>query len=217
MIPSTDPCDILSPTLTRTDSIVPATSAGTSIDALSVSSVTSGSSIATLSPAAMCISITSTTSKSPKSGTTSDCLPPDFFGASPSGVTMVSLDINGGTTAGAINAVSPTSIVIVPITSPVEIVSPTATVNVSITPFSGEGMSSDALSVSTMIKPSSRSTVSPAATSTSITSMFSKSPRSGITMSIIFIISASPNRYSVTGSGRSGLMPYFWIACATVS
>src|SRR5210317_367321 len=54
------------------------------------------------------------------------------------------------------------------------------------TPFSGEGISIVALSVSIVTSPSSRSTVSPAPTRTSITSTLSKSPRSGTTMSIVF-------------------------------
>ncbi len=47
------PPDTVSPTLTKTVSIVPATTAGTSIAALSVSSVTSESSTSTLEPEAM--------------------------------------------------------------------------------------------------------------------------------------------------------------------
>ena len=48
---------------------VPAAGAGTSIVALSDSSVTSGSSAATVSPAFTWISITGTSVKSPMSGT----------------------------------------------------------------------------------------------------------------------------------------------------
>src|SRR5210317_755909 len=71
-------------------------------------------------------------------------------------------------------------------TSPVETVSPTLIVSFSITPFSGDGISRDALSVSIVTRPPSCSTVSPAPTRTSMTSTFSKSPRSGTTMSIVF-------------------------------
>ena len=49
--------------------IVPAAGAGMSMVALSDSSVISGSSAATVSPAAMCTSMTGTPAKSPISGT----------------------------------------------------------------------------------------------------------------------------------------------------
>ena len=190
---SDDPSDTLSPTFTNTDSIVPATTAGTSIAALSVSSVTSESSTSTLSPAEIYTSMTSTSSKSPRSGTTSVCLPADFGGASSSEANTVVSPVIGAAIAAVISMVSPTSIVKVPITSPVDTVSPTLTASDPTTPFSGDGISIDALSVSTVIKPSSRSTVSPLLTSTSMTSTFSKSPRSGITMSIVLTILSFPD------------------------
>ena len=89
--------------------------------------------------------------------------------------------------AGVITTVSLTSSVIWPMTSPLETLSPTPTVILSMTPFSGDGTSIDALSVSSVTSPSSRSTVSPLPTSTSITSTSAKSPRSGTVMSIVFV------------------------------
>ena len=62
------PAATLSPFLIATDNTVPARGAGTSIVALSVSSVTSGSSAAILSPGFTCTSMTSTAGKSPSSG-----------------------------------------------------------------------------------------------------------------------------------------------------
>ena len=171
--------------------MIPATSAGTSIAALSVSSVTSGSSTSTLSPAAICTSMTSTSSKSPRSGTTNGCLPPDLVDRSSNDASSVVAPDGGGAIAGVMTTVSLTSMVNLPITSPVDTVSPTLTDNASITPFSADGMSMEALSVSTVIRPSSRSTVSPTLTRISITSISSKSPRSGITMSIVFAMFAS--------------------------
>jgi hypothetical protein len=59
----------LSPTLTLTSFTVPAAGEGTSIVALSDSSVSSGSSGFTLSPGLTSTSITGTSLKSPMSGT----------------------------------------------------------------------------------------------------------------------------------------------------
>jgi hypothetical protein len=59
----------LSPTDTFSSVILPAAGAGTSIVALSDSSVISGSSSATSSPAETSTSMTGTSSKSPMSGT----------------------------------------------------------------------------------------------------------------------------------------------------
>ena len=63
-----------SPTLTLTSVIVPGNGAGTSIVALSDSSVSSGSSVCTVSPAETRISITGTSSKSPMSGTSTETM-----------------------------------------------------------------------------------------------------------------------------------------------
>src|SRR5437762_579064 len=64
-----EPSETLSPTLTLSARTVPASGAGTSIVALSDSSVTSGSSGLTRSPALISTSITGTSLKSPMSGT----------------------------------------------------------------------------------------------------------------------------------------------------
>jgi hypothetical protein len=63
------PSRTLSPILTRTSFTVPARGDGTSIVALSDSSVTSGSSTLTVSPGFTNTSITGTSLKSPMSGT----------------------------------------------------------------------------------------------------------------------------------------------------
>src|SRR5690554_3519932 len=65
----TSPFETLSPTLTRTSLRVPAKGAGTSMVALSLSSVISDCSCSMLSPGATSTSMTSTASKSPMSGT----------------------------------------------------------------------------------------------------------------------------------------------------
>src|SRR5436309_6252579 len=64
-----DPSETLSPTLTFSSAIVPPTGDGTSIVALSASSVISESSALTASPLFTCTSITATSLKSPMSGT----------------------------------------------------------------------------------------------------------------------------------------------------
>ena len=63
------PAETRSPTETRTAVTVPATGAGMSMVALSDSRVISGSSAATVSPGATCISMTGTPAKAPRSGT----------------------------------------------------------------------------------------------------------------------------------------------------
>src|SRR5436309_3056811 len=63
------PSETLSPTLTLSAVIVPPEGEGTSIVALSDSSVISASSAFTVSPALTCTSITGTSLKSPMSGT----------------------------------------------------------------------------------------------------------------------------------------------------
>ena len=68
-VSSSTPRETLSPTLTSSSPTVPGNGAGTSIVALSDSSVSSGSSTATVSPGETRISMIGTSSKSPMSGT----------------------------------------------------------------------------------------------------------------------------------------------------
>ena len=70
------PSDTLSPTLMRTSFTTPADGEGISIVALSLSSVTSDCSGATVSPGLTRISMTSTLLKSPMSGTSTSCIAP---------------------------------------------------------------------------------------------------------------------------------------------
>ncbi len=65
------------------------------------------------------------------------------------------------------------------------------------TPFSAAGTSIAALSVSSVIKPSSRSTASPGETNTSMTSTSSKSPNSGITMLIVLATPRALQRHRI--------------------
>ena len=70
ILPSTEPFDTLSPSLTVSDVMRPAAALGISMDALSDSTVTRLCSAATSSPSFTRISMTSTSEKSPISGTT---------------------------------------------------------------------------------------------------------------------------------------------------
>src|ERR671912_687928 len=63
------PFDTLSPSLTRSSLTTPAADDGISIDALSLSTVINDCSLATVSPGLTKTSITSTSLKSPMSGT----------------------------------------------------------------------------------------------------------------------------------------------------
>ena len=76
------PSETLSPTLTRTSFTTPADGDGISIVALSLSSVTSDCSTATVSPGFTRISTTSTLLKSPMSGTKTSCMAPMAYGGS---------------------------------------------------------------------------------------------------------------------------------------
>src|SRR5512133_1219340 len=74
-VSTTVPSETLSPTITVIDAIVPDNGAGTSIVALSDSSVTSASSAFTTSPTLTSTSITGTSLKSPMSGTRTSATP----------------------------------------------------------------------------------------------------------------------------------------------
>ena len=73
------PSDTLSPTLTFNSFTTPANGAGTSMVALSLSSVTSESSALTLSPGLTSTSMTGTSLKSPMSGTRTSLIAPNVI------------------------------------------------------------------------------------------------------------------------------------------
>ena len=79
------------------------------------------------------------------------------------------------------------------ITAPSETLSPTLTFNSLITPAALEGISIVALSDSSVTRPWSFATVSPALTSSSITGTLSWPPMSGTLISIVFAIVAPPS------------------------
>src|SRR5580658_8571156 len=87
------PCETLSPTFTLTSCTTPAASAGTSIDAFSLSSVTSESFFLTRSPGLTSTSMTGTSLKSPMSGTRTSTVDADdgAAGAASGGVSSAVL------------------------------------------------------------------------------------------------------------------------------
>jgi len=158
---------------------------GISIEALSLSTVISDCSFATVSPGFTSTSITSTSLKSPMSGTTTSIGPPEAVagadagagagagaGADFGGGALVAA--GGGAAAGAPEAESSTTTGL-----PCETLSPSFTRSSFTTPADDDGISIDALSLSTVISDCSFATVSPGFTSTSITSTSLKSPMSG--------------------------------------
>src|SRR5580704_2515597 len=95
------PRETLSPTLTLTSCTTPAASAGTSIDAFSLSRVMSESFFLTRSPGLTSTSITGTSLKSPMSGTRTSmaCAGDGAAGAAAGAVAGVSVDV-ASTTIG---------------------------------------------------------------------------------------------------------------------
>ena len=180
-----EPCLTLSPVLMKTSFTVPACGEGTSIVALSVSSVIKPSSASITSPAATSTSITSTSPSSPISGTAISitsllvAAAGAFSSAGASACSAFGSDFcSGSASFGASSALLVAAPFISAITSPSLILSPTFTESATSSPANGAGISIEALSVSTVIIPSSASKLSPTAKHISITST-SSPPTSG--------------------------------------
>ncbi len=164
------PLDTLSPSLTSSRSTTPACDDGISIEALSLSTVIRLCSAATVSPGLTSSSITATSSKSPMSGTTTSIVaapPPDTGAgaAGPGAGAAAGAAAGVGAAAAAPAAVSSTSTSVPSLT-----LSPSATLISFTTPAWLDGISIEALSLSTVTRLCSALIVSPAFTSTSITS-----------------------------------------------
>ena len=177
---TTVPSFTLSPVLMNTSFTVPACVDGTSIVALSVSSVINPSSFSMVSPTETNTSITSTSPSSPISGTATSMtsLPPEAAGAASDLLSSFGASVFESSEDASLDASEPPAAFISPITSPSLILSPTDTDKLTISPSNGAGMSIDALSLSTVTTPSSASMLSPTATHSSITST-SSPPTSG--------------------------------------
>ena len=173
------------PSLTKSSFTVPEKGAGTSIVALSVSSVNKPSSSEILSPTATRTSITSTSPSSPISGTkTSEITVSIESSAGISSTTSTGVCITFISSTSTLGAAATTSrsafpsLFIVQITLPSLILSPTFTLSSTNVPVKGAGISIDAFSVSTVIIASSSSKESPLLTVISIIST-SSPPTSG--------------------------------------
>src|SRR5574341_251797 len=177
-----EPLDTLSPTFTFKSFTTPAAGDGISIVALSDSSVMSDCSFVTASPGLTRTSITSTSLKSPMSGTGTVIAPPPGLAGSAlagsadlAGSALASLGFSSGG-ASPLPLSSSTRI-----GEPFETLSPTLILSSLTTPEPGEGISIVALSDSSVISDCSFATASPGFTSTSMTSTSLKSPMSGTT------------------------------------
>ena len=181
---TTEPCDTLSPSLTLISLITPPCDAGISIDALSLSTVIKLCSGLTVSPGLMKTSITATSLKSPMSGTRSSITPPPPAGAASGAGTGAAAAATCGicvcTGVGALGgAAAPLAASSNSSGDPSLILSPSATFSSLTTPSALDGISIDALSLSTVIRLCSALTVSPGLTSNSMTATSLKSPMSG--------------------------------------
>jgi hypothetical protein len=191
---TTLPCETLSPTLTRRSLTTPAALDGISIDALSLSTVIRLCSSATVSPGLTRTSMTATSLKSPMSGTTTSTLSPPPVacarGPGTGGVDAAdgaALAAFAGDAAGAVGAADGggAAAPAAPSASrtssgdPSLTLSPTLTFISWTTPAALDGISIEALSLSTVISDCSASTRSPGLTSTSMISTSLKSPMSG--------------------------------------
>ncbi|KFJ70657.1 pyruvate dehydrogenase complex dihydrolipoamide acetyltransferase domain protein [Bordetella bronchiseptica] len=192
----TVPIATLSPTLTLSDCTTPPAEAGISIEALSDSTVIRLCSALMVSPSATSTSMTSTSLKSPISGTLTS-IGPAAAGASAWGASAFAASALGASAAsGACSALGAAAASPAASTSrmtvPSAILSPTLTLTDFTTPAAEAGISIDALSDSTVIRLCSALIVSPADTSTSMTSTSLKSPMSGTLISTILLMSVYP-------------------------
>src|SRR5262245_51172748 len=189
-----EPCATLSPILSRISFTLPAAGDGTSIVALSLSTVTSDCSTATASPGFTRISITSTLLKSPMSGTSTCCVPPPPAAGAAGGALAAGGGAAGalaGAAAGAVAAAgaaaalpaSPASSTRIGL--PSDTLSPILTRTSLTTPADGDGISIVALSDSSVISDCSGVTSSPGFTRISMTSTLLKSPMSGTNTSCL--------------------------------
>src|SRR5204862_4283020 len=171
----------LSPSLTLSAFTTPACEDGISIEALSLSTVIRLCSAFTVSPGLTKISITATSEKSPMSGTTISKVPPPpvaagaaAFGASGGGGAFGGSARAGGGAAAAAPWASSFNNEL-----PSPTLSPSLTSSSFTIPSCDDGISIDALSLSTVMSDCSFFTASPGLTSSSMTSTSLKSPMSG--------------------------------------
>ena len=171
------PSETLSPSLTFSSCTTPPMGDGTSIVALSDSSVISACSAFTVSPGFTNTSITGTSLKSPMSGTFTSATPPGADVGAGGGETLGAAGAAAGCAAPSASSVR--------MRVPSLTLSPTLTFSSFTTPPPGDGTSIVALSDSRVISASSGLTLSPGFTITSMMGMSLKSPMSGTFTSVI--------------------------------
>ncbi len=217
----TSPSLTRSPTDTEIDLMVPACELGTSIDALSDSTVINGWSASTLSPMLTSNSMTSTSFAPPRSGIIISnsagvawvASVGATFAGSEGGVSMVLAVFSGELFASGLPDILNT-------TSPSETLSPTWMTISSMVPDDGAGMSIDALSDSTVINGSSVLMLSPILTRISMTSTASAPPKSGTLISFIIVLSSCvffnscawfALSWSKSRDAWLSASPFFWV------
>ena len=208
------PFDTLSPIFTFSALSTPACEDGISIDALSDSTVIRLCSTLIVSPGLASSSITETSSKSPMSGTSTSTGP---AAAAAAGGGAVAAAGAVATAAGALAAPAAEASASSNSSSvPSATLSPSLTFSSFTTPACEDGISIDALSLSTVTSDCSTFTVSPALTSSSMTATSSKSPMSGtLTSTTAISVSLLLLCQACSGLIRSVSMPYFLMASAT--
>ncbi len=212
MRPSTSPTVTVSPVFLTICASVPAASAASSCDALSVSSSTSGSSSATASPSALNHSPTSASvTDSPALGTTMSMssAPPAgacsasaaaAFALSPPPSALLALATGGAALPAAASPIEPSR-------APTPTVSPSLTAIEASVPAAGAGTSMVTLSVSSSTSGSSAATASPAFLNHCPTvASLTDSPSVGTLMSVAMI--AFP-RARPGGAGPSAVNSLF--------
>ena len=215
----------MSPIATFSDLTTPACDDGISIDALSDSTVIRLCSTATVSPGLTSSSITATWSKSPMSGTstsTGPALAAAAAGAAGAGAgaAAAAAVAAAGAAAFAAGVAAPASAASGSSSSePSEILSPSLTRSSLTTPACDDGISIDALSLSTVTSDCSAFTVSPGLTSISMTSTSLKSPMSGTFTSTraMFVSPRCSSAQAYSGLMLSVSILYFLIASATLA
>jgi hypothetical protein len=174
------PFETRSPTLSKTSEIVPASLAGTSIEAFSLSSVTSAVSRSTRSPGFTSTSITGISLKSPMSGTTRSRVCNVAAAGADSTAAFAAPLVGAALATAPLDADASVNTI-----DPSLTVSPTFTAMLSTTPACDEGTSIVAFSDSSAISGSSTFTVSPGFTRTSMMGTSWKSPMLGTRTSIV--------------------------------
>src|SRR5471030_2243306 len=218
---SGEPSCTLSPTLTLMAVTTPAWLDGISMLALSDSTVISDWSTLIVSPTLTISSMTSTSLKSPMSGTLTSTGPlaaaaaGAAAGAAAAGAGAGAAAAGAAAAGAAAGAAAPPSASSNSSKPPSATLSPTLILISLTTPAWLDGISMLALSDSTVINDWSTLIVSPTLIISSMTSTSLKSPISGTLTSTMLIAFAPYSSYWFTGFGLFASRPYLTTACST--